>query len=61
MAGTFEQNHRRVGAGQAPETFNVSPTALALLNTANGSAIASRGFWGRQGQWVGRWKDAIDK
>lgn len=34
---------------------------LALLNTANNSAIASWGNWSARGRWVWRWKDHIDR
>jgi len=61
MANTLERNLRLVLAAEGPEKFKVNPTALALLNTADGSAIASRGLWGLQGRWVWRWKDAIDR
>ena len=61
MANTLENNLRLVLAGEEPEKFKVNSTALALLNTADGSAIASRGLWGLQGRWVWRWKDAIDR
>ncbi|MES2889300.1 MAG: FAD-dependent oxidoreductase [Pseudomonadota bacterium] len=43
------QNHR------APHRF------LALLSTADGRAIASRGGLGGQGRWAWRWKDHIDR
>jgi pyridine nucleotide-disulfide oxidoreductase family protein len=34
---------------------------LALLATADGSAIASWGRWSAQGRWAWRWKDHIDR
>lgn len=34
---------------------------LALLNTSNGSAIASRGQLAISGPWAMRWKDRIDR
>jgi hypothetical protein len=34
---------------------------LALLSTADGSAIASWGRWSVRGRWVRRWKDHIDR
>lgn len=34
---------------------------LALLNTADGGAIASRGAFAAKGRWAMRWKDRIDR
>jgi pyridine nucleotide-disulfide oxidoreductase family protein len=34
---------------------------LALLATADGRAIGSRGRWSAQGRWLWRWKDHIDR
>ena len=34
---------------------------LALLATADGSAIASYGRWSAHGRWVARWKDHLDQ
>jgi pyridine nucleotide-disulfide oxidoreductase family protein len=34
---------------------------LALLSTADGLAIASRGAWAAQGRWAWWWKDHIDR
>jgi len=41
--------------------FKRQVTALALLNTADGYAIASWGPYGWRGRWVMRWKDWIDR
>jgi len=41
--------------------FKRQGTALALLNTADGRAIASWGPFGWRGRWVMRWKDQIDQ
>jgi pyridine nucleotide-disulfide oxidoreductase family protein len=41
--------------------FTRHGSALALLNMANNSAIASWGPLGWQGKWVMHWKDRIDR
>lgn len=41
--------------------FKRQVTALALLNTADGYAIASWGPYGWRSRWVMRWKDWIDR
>lgn len=61
MGDTLDNNLKAVINGHAPSPFKRHGIALALLNTANGSAIASWGPLGWQGQWVMRWKDKIDR
>lgn len=61
MGDTLSNNLKAVISGHALSPFKRHGTALALLNTANGSAIASWGPLGWQGQWVMRWKDRIDR
>lgn len=61
MGDTLSNNLKAVVSGQALASFKRDGTALALLNTANGSAIASYGSIGWHGKWVMRWKDKIDR
>lgn len=63
MASTLTHNIKAAitGTGQSLSPFTKRGKALALLNTANGSAIASWGPFGWQGKWVMRWKDRIDR
>jgi pyridine nucleotide-disulfide oxidoreductase family protein len=42
-------------------TYEPQRRFLALLATADGSAIASRGPFGASGSWAWRWKDRIDR
>jgi pyridine nucleotide-disulfide oxidoreductase family protein len=64
MGGTLATNLRHALLGE-PLTqfkgFKGQGTALALLNIADGSAIASWRVLGWRGQWVMRWKDRIDR
>ena len=61
MGDTLRNNLNAVVSGQALSRFKRDGIALALLNTANGTAIASWGRLGWQGKWVMRWKDRIDR
>jgi pyridine nucleotide-disulfide oxidoreductase family protein len=54
-------NLRRVLAGQAPRHWVPQRQALYLLSTGRRHAIAVRGVLSMQGDWVWRWKDAIDR
>lgn len=49
-----------LGVGVAAE-HRAQRRVLALLSTADGSAIASWGRWSVRGRWVRRWKDHIDR
>jgi pyridine nucleotide-disulfide oxidoreductase family protein len=49
-----------LGQGQL-KTYQPQRHFLALLATADGRAIASRGRLGLEGRWVARWKDRIDR
>lgn len=61
MGATLAANLHAAASGQPLSPFKRTGKALALLNTANGHAIASWGPLGWQGRWVMRWKDRIDK
>lgn len=61
MGDTLSNNLKAVISRHALMPFKRNGIALALLNAANGSAIASWGPLGWQGQWVMRWKDRIDR
>lgn len=49
-----------LGVGTAVE-YRAQRRVLALLSTADGSAIASRGRWSVRGRWVWRLKNQIDR
>lgn len=51
---------RPAGAG-ALQDHRPQRRFLALLATADGRAIASRGPFGAEGAWAWRWKDRIDR
>ena len=56
-------NNLRVALGAAGDLATHRPQRrfLALLSTADGRAIASRGPFGAEGAWAWRWKDRIDR
>ena len=47
--------------GRALREYRPQRRQLVLLNTADGSAIASRGQLAAAGRWAMRWKDSIDR
>ncbi len=61
MGAILATNLRAAASGQPLSPFKRTGKALALLNTANGHAIAAWGPLGWQGRWVMQWKDRIDK
>lgn len=61
MGSTLTANVRRAMAGLPGEPFQRQGVALALLNTADGQAIASWDRLGWRAHWVMRWKDHIDR
>ena len=61
MGPTLTSNLKHAMTGKPLVPFTRQGTALALLNTADGCAIASWGPFGWRGQWVMRWKDRIDR
>ena len=48
-------------AGQPPLDWHAQRHALMLLACGRRHAIAARGGWVLKGDWVWRWKDAIDR
>ena len=61
MGATLIDNVRRALTDQPLVAFKPQRRALALLNTADGGAIASWGPLGWKGRWVMHWKDRIDR
>ena len=61
MGDTLSHNLKAAISGQAFSPFSKTGKALALLNTADGSAIAAWGRLAWHGKWVMRWKDRIDR
>ena len=54
-------NLRRHALGRPPRRYRAQRQALALIGTADGRAVASRGPWHASGRWVWVWKDWIDR
>ncbi len=54
-------NLRRIAMGLTPKPFRPQRQTLALITTGERHAIASRGPLALEGDWVWRWKDAIDR
>jgi pyridine nucleotide-disulfide oxidoreductase family protein len=61
MGPVLDHNLRAALGQGAPIAYVPQRRYLALLATADGSAIASRGRFGAAGRWVWRWKDHIDR
>jgi selenide, water dikinase len=54
-------NLKRVLSGKAPLPFVPPRRHLAIMGTADGGALATRGNWSVEGRWVWWWKDHIDR
>lgn len=58
---TLADNLRRHAVGRPLRRYRAQRRALALIGTADGRAVASRGRWYASGRWVWVWKDWIDR
>jgi selenide,water dikinase len=54
-------NLRRLAHAIALRRYRPQQHALALISTGNRHAIASRGRFVAEGDWVWRWKDRVDR
>jgi pyridine nucleotide-disulfide oxidoreductase family protein len=61
MGPVLSHNLRAALGAGTPVAHVPQRRVLALLNTADGRAIASWGRWSAHGRWVARWKDHIDR
>lgn len=61
MGPVLARNLRAALGDGRPCCYTPQRRFLALLATADGRAIASRGAFGAQGRWAWRWKDHIDR
>lgn len=57
----LEENLRRALISRPLLRWKPQPRSLALISTGDKHAIASRGSFSMQGDWVWRWKDRIDR
>ncbi len=55
------ENLRRAALGKPLRTYRPQGQTLALITTGGSHAIAARGPFAMEGDWVWRWKDWIDR
>lgn len=61
MGRPLADNLRRATQGAPLTAYRPQRSWLALISTGDQHAVASRGALGLAGDWVWRWKDAIDR
>lgn len=61
MGRPLADNLRRATLGEPLKAYRPQRSWLALISTGDQHAVASRGAVGFAGDWVWRWKDAIDR
>ncbi len=61
MGPVLAFNLRAALEARALQNYEPQSRFLALLATADGRAIASRGRWSVEGRWLWHWKDHIDR
>jgi NADH dehydrogenase FAD-containing subunit len=61
MGAVLAQNLRAALNGETGIPYRPQQRFLALLATADGRAIGSRGRWSTEGRWLWHWKDHIDR
>ena len=54
-------NLRALATGRRRRRYRPQRTALAIIGTGDGRAVASRGRWHVAGAWVWRWKRHLDR
>lgn len=54
-------NLRAAFSNGSMRTFRARPHTLALISTGDKHAVAARGRWAIEGDWVWRWKDWVDR
>ena len=55
------ENLRRLISGKALKAYKPQKYFLGLISTGDKHAIASRGAWSFEADWLWKWKDSIDR